>query len=71
MRLYKDQLNPIAELDGNGNITKRFIYASRANVPDMMIIPTGLANAGTYRIIVDHLGSPRFIINTITGDAIL
>ena len=32
--LYKDGLNPIAELDGVGNVTARFVYASRANVPD-------------------------------------
>ncbi len=68
--LYKDQLNPIAELDGAGNITKRFIYASRANVPDVMVIPAGLANAGTYRIISDHLGSPRFVIDTTSGNTV-
>ncbi|QPJ63824.1 MAG: hypothetical protein G3M70_13970 [Candidatus Nitronauta litoralis] len=68
--LYKDQLNPIAELDGSGNITKRFIYASRANVPDVMVIPTGLTNAGVYRIISDHLGSPRFVIDTSSGNTV-
>ena len=67
--LYKDQLNPIAELDGSGNVTKRFIYTSRANIPDFMIIPSGV-NAGTYRIISDHLGSPRFVINTAGGNTV-
>jgi len=60
--LYQDQLNPIAELDGNGDITRQFVYGSKANVPDYMI------KAGqTYRIISDHLGSPRLIINTADG----
>ncbi|QPJ62918.1 MAG: hypothetical protein G3M70_13960 [Candidatus Nitronauta litoralis] len=68
--MYKDQLNPIAELDGSGNITKRFIYASRANVPDVMVIPAGLTNAGVYRIISDHLGSPRFVIDTSSGNTV-
>ncbi|QPJ63823.1 MAG: hypothetical protein G3M70_13955 [Candidatus Nitronauta litoralis] len=68
--LYKDQLNPIAELDGSGNITKLFIYASRANVPDVMVIPSGLTNAGVYRIISDHLGSPRFVIDTSSGNTV-
>ncbi len=31
----------------------------------------GLPNAGTYRIIVDHLGSPRFIIDTVSGNTVL
>jgi RHS repeat-associated protein len=57
--LYKDQLNPIAELDGNGAIVSRFIYGSKAFVPDYMI-----KDGKTYRIISDHLGSPRLVINT-------
>ena len=67
--LYKDQLNPIAELDSTGNVTKRFVYASRANIPDFMIIPSGV-NAGTYRIVSDHLGSPRFVIDTAGGNTV-
>ncbi len=60
--LYKDQINPIAELDGSGNVIARFIYASRLNVPDYMV-----SASGNYRIISDHLGSPRIVINTDTG----
>ena len=32
--LYQDQLNPVAELDGSGNVVATFVYGSRANVPD-------------------------------------
>ncbi len=60
--LYQDQLKPIAELDGLGNVIARFVYGSRLNVPDYMI-KTGI----TYRIISDHLGSPRLVINTTDG----
>jgi RHS repeat-associated protein len=60
--LYSDQLHIVAELDGAGALISRFVYGSRPNVPDYMI--TGGA---TYRIISDHLGSPRAIIDTATG----
>jgi hypothetical protein len=32
--LSQNQLNPVAELDGSGNITVRFVYASKENIPD-------------------------------------
>ena len=60
--LYQNQLNPVAELDGTGTLVSRFVYASKANVPEYMV-----KNGGTYRIISDHLGSPRLIIHTTTG----
>ncbi|MCA9996328.1 MAG: hypothetical protein KDE56_11305 [Anaerolineales bacterium] len=60
--LYGDDLNPVAELDGSGNVVSRFIYASQSNVPDTMI-----KNGTTYRLISDHLGSVRFVINASTG----
>ncbi len=60
--LYKDQINPIAELDSNGNIISRFIYAEKAHVPALM------SRGGvTYRIISDNLGSVRMVLNTIDG----
>ena len=63
--LYKDALNPIAELDSNGNIVSRFVYASRTNIPDLMI-----KAEITYRIISDHLGSPRLVVNTSDGTVV-
>jgi YD repeat-containing protein len=35
--LYKDQLKPIAEMDGAGNLTARFVYGSKSNVPDVVM----------------------------------
>jgi len=63
--LYQDQLNPVVELDSNGHIMSQFVYASRGNVPDYLV-----AGGVTYRIIADHLGSPRLVINTSTGNIV-
>jgi len=57
--IYKDQLEPIAELDGAGNVVARFVYASKGHVPDYMT-----KGGVTYRIISDHLGSVRLVVNT-------
>lgn len=63
--LYKDKLNPVAELDGMGNVVARFIYAEKSNVPAYME-----KNGNTYRIISDHLGSPRLVVNIADGSVI-
>ncbi len=60
--LYDGQLRVVAELDGNGAVVSRFVYGSKVNVPDYMV-----RDGVTYRIISDHLGSPRLVINTTTG----
>ncbi len=54
--LYQDALNPIAELDGSGAVVSRFVYGSKAHVPDYLI-----KGGDTYRILSDHLGSPRLV----------
>jgi len=60
--LYGNQLEPVAELDGSGNLVARFVYGSKAHVPDYMV------KAGvTYRIISDHVGSVRLVVNTTDG----
>ncbi len=63
--LYQDQLKLIAELDGNNNIVSRFVYATDANVPDFMI-----KGGVTYRLIKDHLGSPRLVVDVATNTVI-
>jgi RHS repeat-associated protein len=60
--LYQGQLAPIAELDGSNAVVSRFVYGTRVNVPEYLI------KAGvTYRILTDHLGSVRLVVNTSTG----
>ncbi|WP_006748058.1 NHL domain-containing protein [Thioalkalivibrio paradoxus] len=63
--LYRDQLNPIAELDGSGQVVSRFVYAEHAHVPDFMI-----RDDATYRILSDQLGSPRLVVNVGTGEVV-
>ena len=63
--LYQDQLNPFAEIDSNGVITSQFIYGDKWHVPSQMI-----KNGITYRIISDHLGNVREIINQNSGEII-
>jgi RHS repeat-associated protein len=60
--LYQDQLKPIAELDGNNQVVSRFVYATGTNVPDLMI-----KGGATYRLIKDHLGSPRLVVDIATN----
>ncbi len=63
--LYESQLRPIAELDGTGSIVSRFVYATRINVPDYMV-----KDGVTYRLILDHLGSPRLIVDAANGQVV-
>lgn len=67
--LYQSQLRPIAELNSSGAIVSRFIYGTHVNVPDYMITynPSTNTSTGTYRIITDHLGSVRLVVNTANG----
>ena len=60
--LYQSDLRIAAELDGSSNIVSRFIYATHVNVPDYMV-----KGGVTYRILTDHLGSPRLVVNVATG----
>jgi RHS repeat-associated protein len=63
--LYQDGLRIIAELDGGNQVVSRFVYAHKGNVP-VYLIKGGV----TYRIISDHLGSPRLVVDTANGTVI-
>jgi len=52
----------VAELDASGNVVSRFIYGVGSYVPDYMT-----KGGGTYRLIKDHLGSVRVVVNVATG----
>ncbi|MBY0316041.1 MAG: hypothetical protein K2Q26_11000 [Bdellovibrionales bacterium] len=61
--VYEDQLRIAAYVNNTaGTLAKEFVYATRINVPDYMI--TGGVK---YRIITDHLGSPRLMVKTTDG----
>ena len=57
--IYQDSLRPIAEIKPGGGIRTIFIYAEKANVPSIMI-----RDNIRYRMISDHLGSVRAVIDT-------
>ncbi len=56
--LYQSQLAIAAEVDVGGTVTKTFEYATHGNVPDWMY-----ANGVPYRIVTDHLGSVRLVVD--------
>ncbi len=60
--VYTGHLHPLAELDAAGQVTTRFVYADRGNVPALMIRGTQV-----YRLIADSRGSVRLVINASTG----
>ncbi len=48
--------------DGSGALVARFVYGSKGNVPEYMV------RAGvTYRVMSDHLGSPRALVDVASG----
>jgi len=60
--LYQDGLHPVAELDSSGAVLSRFVYGVRGNVPAYMV-----RGGVTYKIVADHLGSVRLVVNASTG----
>lgn len=60
--VYMDQYRIAAELNAAGAITKRFVYGSKGNIPDYMIMVSE-----KYRIVSDHLGSPRLVVRMSDG----
>ncbi|MEW5878214.1 MAG: RHS repeat domain-containing protein [Acidobacteriota bacterium] len=44
-------------------MSSRFLYADHINVPEVME-----KGGKTYRLLHDHLGSPRFVVDTQTGE---
>ena len=61
--LYQDGLKPLVEMDGQGRVVSRFVYATHANVPDYLV-----KGGQTYRVITDVRGSVRLVVNVATGN---
>ncbi|HOW52691.1 MAG TPA: RHS repeat-associated core domain-containing protein [bacterium] len=75
--LYDGQLKIAAVVDGEGNVERRYLYALHANVPEAILEADGSSAVGygpqagtTYRIIHDHLGGPRMVVNAATGEIV-
>ncbi|MBL0275016.1 MAG: fibronectin type III domain-containing protein [Anaeromyxobacter sp.] len=52
----------IAELDGAGQVVSRFVRGVGRGAPDYMV-----RGGRTYRIVSDHVGSPRLVVDVASG----
>jgi len=59
--LYSSDLRIIAELDSSNKTISRYVYTSSENVPEYLV-----KSDTVYRMVTDHLGSVRQIVNTQT-----
>ena len=53
---------PVARLHADGTVESRYVYGAAAHVPDLV-----LRGGRTYRILTDHLGSPRLVVDVESG----
>ncbi len=60
--VYADGYRIVAEVDAAGTVVSRFVYGTRANVPDYLV-----RGGETFRIIANHVGSPELVVNIATG----
>ncbi len=65
--VYQDGLNPVAQLDGSGNLEMLFIYAEQAHVPSMVGVPDGSGGFVHHRVVTDQVGSVRYLVNAADG----
>jgi len=60
--LYASPAQVVAELDGSGTVMQRYIHAPHSNAP--AYIDTASTR---YKVVSDHLGSIRLIVDSTTG----
>jgi hypothetical protein len=60
--LWSSDLRIVAEFDGQGALTSRFIYGQEVNVPALVVRPSPEGDV-IYRVITDQLGSPVLVVN--------
>ena len=65
--LYQGERSLVAELDGADVLERRYVYASRGHVPDLMVVKGTIDTL--YRIVADHLGSVRLVVRV--GDGVV
>lgn len=53
-------------MDKDGNLLKTFIYGTKSHVPDYFVDQ----NNELFKLIVDQLGSLRFVVKTSTGEIV-
>lgn len=60
--LYENKYRIAATLNSSAVIQKEFVFGTRINTPDYMIV-----GSDKYLVITDHLGSPRLIVKSDDG----
>lgn len=55
----------VGTADGSGVFQARYVYGSKAHVPDYMV-----KDSVNYQIVSNHLGSPVSVVNAITGEVV-
>ena len=60
-----DGVDLVAQLDANNQSVSQFVYGSGSTAPDYMV-----KGGATYRIFSDHLGSPRLVVDSTTGQIV-
>ena len=60
--VYNGPTQIVAQLNGEGKIIQRYVYGEKPNVPDLLIF-----SGKEYRVISDHIGSPRLVVDVSTG----
>ncbi len=63
--IYSNNLRIAAETDSANNVTSRFVYTTSENAPEYVI-----KGGVVYRIVTDHLGSVKLVLNTQTGEVV-
>ncbi len=63
--LCPDLNHPIAALDPAGQMAARYVYALDGQAPDYI-----LQNAAAYRVVTDHVGSVRYVVDAASGEIV-
>ena len=64
--LYRG-LRPVAEIGPDGQVKSYFVYGSRTNAPDYMVVLGG-GEERIYRFLHDQRGSVRLVVDADTGE---
>ena len=60
--IWRSQLQPVAELNAANDVVARYVYSDGVNVPDLV-----MAGTERWRLIKDHLGSVRMVVDVASG----
>ncbi len=63
--LYEDRLRPIAAVGAEGEVDSLYLRSSDELTPDLIV-----RDGVVLLVVVDHVGSPRLVIDTGTGEVV-